>query len=129
MSDYISPKDFHSAGGTEDWRVIGDGACAYFPTSSLAKSVELVAAVANLPGVEAHKPDIDVRPDGVTFRLLTKDSDYYGMSQRDVEVGRHRGQRVRLCARACGQHVGERRRANLLGLERGRTARERHHDG
>src|SRR6188472_1958243 len=88
MSDYISPKDFHSAGGTEDWRVIGDGACAYFPTSSLAKSVELVAAVANLPGVEAHEPDIDVRPDGVTFRLLTKDSDYYGMSQRDVEVAR-----------------------------------------
>jgi 4a-hydroxytetrahydrobiopterin dehydratase len=88
MTDQISPKQFHNAGGTEDWRVIGDGACAYYPTSSLAESAQLVSAVASLPGLEAHKPDIDVRPDGVTLRLLTKDSDYYGMSQRDVEIAR-----------------------------------------
>ena len=88
MSDYISPKEFHNAGGTEDWRVIGDGACAYYQTSSLAQSAQLVGAVANLPGLEAHKPDIDVRPDGVTFRLLTMEAENYGMSQRDVDVAR-----------------------------------------
>jgi 4a-hydroxytetrahydrobiopterin dehydratase len=86
MSDYISPKEFHEAVGAHGWRVIGDGACAFYPTSSLAQSAGLVAAVADLPGVEHHKPDIDVRPDGVTFRLLTRDANYYGMSQRDVEV-------------------------------------------
>jgi 4a-hydroxytetrahydrobiopterin dehydratase len=47
-----------------------------------------VAAVSKLPGLEDHKPDIDVRPDGVTFRLLTKEADYYGMTQRDVDVAR-----------------------------------------
>jgi 4a-hydroxytetrahydrobiopterin dehydratase len=88
MDDKISPKQFHEAGGTEDWRVIGDGACAFYPTSSLAQSAQLVAAVSNLPGLEDHKPDIDVRPDGVTFRLLTKEADYYGMTQRDVDVAR-----------------------------------------
>ena len=88
MSDYISAKQFHHAGGTEDWRVIGDGACAYYPTTTLTQSARLVDAVALLPAAEAHKPDIDVRPDGVTFRLLTKEAEYYGMSQRDVEVAR-----------------------------------------
>src|SRR6478609_6498500 len=88
MTDKISPKQFHEAGGTEDWRVIGDGACAFFPTSSLAQSAQLVAAISNLPGIQDHLPDIDVRPDGVTARLLTKEADYYGMSQRDVDVAR-----------------------------------------
>jgi len=31
---------------------------------------------------------VDVRPDGVTVRLLTKANDYYGLSQRDVELAR-----------------------------------------
>jgi 4a-hydroxytetrahydrobiopterin dehydratase len=86
MTDYITPKQFHEASGTEDWRVIGDGACAFYATANLAQSAQLVDAIARLPGVDSHSPDIDVRPDGVTVRLLTKDSDYYGMSQRDVEV-------------------------------------------
>ena len=29
MTDGISPTQFHESGGVEDWRVIGDGACAY----------------------------------------------------------------------------------------------------
>ena len=40
------------------------------------------------PVSKDHRPDIDVRPDGVTVRLLTKSADYYGMSQRDVELAR-----------------------------------------
>src|SRR4029079_13435750 len=95
MTDSITPKHFHEAGGTEDWRVIGNGACAFFPTSSLAQSAQLVVAVTELPSIEEHMPDIDVRPDGVTFRLLTKERDYYGMSQRDVEVARSISQAAR----------------------------------
>jgi 4a-hydroxytetrahydrobiopterin dehydratase len=88
MTDQISPRQFHEAGGVEDWRVIGDGACAYFPTGSFAAGAQLVQAIGQLPGVEDHPPDVDLRRDGVTVRLLTYTDDYYGMSRRDVELAR-----------------------------------------
>ena len=88
MSDNISPKQFQEAGGTEDWRVIGDGACAFYPTSTFGQSAQLVAAVGKLPGLEDHKPDVDVRPDGVTFRVLSKSAEWYGMTTVDVDVAR-----------------------------------------
>ncbi len=28
MTDYISRKQFHDSEGVEDWRILGDGACA-----------------------------------------------------------------------------------------------------
>lgn len=82
MTDRISPKQFHESEGVEDWRVIGDGACAYFRTESLAASARLVQAISQVPGVEDHKPDVDLRHDGLTVRLITYTGDYYGMSQR-----------------------------------------------
>jgi 4a-hydroxytetrahydrobiopterin dehydratase len=88
MNDQISPKQFHESEGVEDWRVIGDGACAYFPTGSFAASARLVQAISQLPGVEEHPPDADVRLDGVTVRLITYTDDYYGMSRRDIELAR-----------------------------------------
>jgi len=88
MTDRINPKQFHESAGVEDWRVIGDGACAHFRTRSFAASAGLVQAISQLPGVEHHKPDVDLRPDGVTVRLITYTDDYYGMSQRDVEMAR-----------------------------------------
>jgi 4a-hydroxytetrahydrobiopterin dehydratase len=88
MTDGISPKQFHEAGGVEDWRVVGDGACAYFRTGSLAAGARLVRAISELPGVEDHAPDIDLRRDGVTVRLITYTDDYYGTSRRDVEAAR-----------------------------------------
>jgi 4a-hydroxytetrahydrobiopterin dehydratase len=86
MTDRITPTQFHEAEGAEDWRVVGDGACAFFRTSSFAAAARLVAAISALPGVDDHYPDVDLRPDGVTVRLLTKADDYYGMSRRDVEL-------------------------------------------
>jgi 4a-hydroxytetrahydrobiopterin dehydratase len=88
MTERISPKQFHEAEGAEDWRVVGDGACAYFRTGSFAAGSRLVNAISQLPGVEDHKPDVDVRPDGVTVRLITITDDYYGMSRRDLELAR-----------------------------------------
>jgi 4a-hydroxytetrahydrobiopterin dehydratase len=88
MTERRSPQQFHQSEGVEDWRVIGDGACAYFRTGSFAASARLVQAISQLPGVEDHKPDIDVRHDGVTVRLTTYTDDYYGMSQRDIEMAR-----------------------------------------
>jgi 4a-hydroxytetrahydrobiopterin dehydratase len=32
----IGPQQFHEAGGIEDWRVLGEGACAHRPARVLA---------------------------------------------------------------------------------------------
>jgi 4a-hydroxytetrahydrobiopterin dehydratase len=88
MTDRLSSKQFHESEGVEDWRVLGDGACAYFPTGSFAAGARLVQVISELPGVDDHHPDVDVRRDGVTVRLITITDDYYGMSPRDVELAR-----------------------------------------
>jgi 4a-hydroxytetrahydrobiopterin dehydratase len=88
MTDGISPTQFHESEGVDDWRVVGDGACAYFRTRSFAASARLVQVISELPGIEDHPPDCDLRPDGVTVRLITYTDDYYGMSPRDVEMPR-----------------------------------------
>lgn len=98
MTDHISPKQFHDSEGVDDWRVLGDGACAYFRTRSFAESARFVQAITELPGVDDHYPDVDVRHDGVTVRLVTTADDYYGMSKRDVEVARQ----ISAAARALG---------------------------
>src|SRR2546425_1985039 len=71
MTNKISPKQFHESDGVEDWRVVGDGACAYFRTGSFAASARLVQAISELPVVDDHHPDVDLRHDGVTVRLIT----------------------------------------------------------
>jgi len=98
MTDWISPQQFHESEGVADWRVVGDGACAYFRTGSFAASARLVQAIAQVPGVEDHAPNVDLRSDGVTVRLITYTDDYYGMSQRDVEMAR----RISAAARGLG---------------------------
>lgn len=84
----IRPQQFHETVGLGDWRVLGEGACAYFRTGSLTVGARLVQAISELPGVEAGHPDIDVRYDSVTVRLITITSDYYGLSERDVDLAR-----------------------------------------
>lgn len=97
--DHISPKDFYEASGVEDWRLVGsDGACAYFPTASLAMSARLVQAVGAIPDIDAHRVAIDVRNDGVTVSLITVETGYMGMSRRDVALARQ----VSAAARALG---------------------------
>ena len=89
MKDAISPKQFHSAEGVEDWRVLGgDGATAYFRTPSFATSAKLVQAISALAGVDDERPAVDVRHDGVTVRMITFTKDYAGMTQRHVELAR-----------------------------------------
>ncbi|GAB4144111.1 MAG: hypothetical protein Fur0021_00400 [Candidatus Promineifilaceae bacterium] len=88
MTSQISPKQFHESEGVEDWRVIGDGACAYFQTGSFTAGARLVQAISQLPGIADHPPDVDLRRDGVTVRLITYTDDYYGMSLRDIELAR-----------------------------------------
>jgi 4a-hydroxytetrahydrobiopterin dehydratase len=87
-TDTITPTQFREAEGAEDWRVLGDGANAFFGTRSFAESARLVHAISELPGVEDNKPDVDVRHDGVTVRFLTINEDYAGMTNRDLELAR-----------------------------------------
>jgi 4a-hydroxytetrahydrobiopterin dehydratase len=84
----ITAKAFGDADGTREWRVVENGACAFYRTTSFAAAAQLVDAVAAIPGIEAHPPKVDLRHDGVTVRLLTVSGDYYGMSDRDVELAR-----------------------------------------
>src|SRR5213592_3001298 len=88
MADGITPGQFRDSEGVEDWRVLGEGAFAFFRTGSFAAGARLVAAIGELTGLNDHQPDVDVRHDGVTVRLITISDDWYGMSTRDVELAR-----------------------------------------
>jgi 4a-hydroxytetrahydrobiopterin dehydratase len=94
----ISMRQFHEAAGVEDWRIVGEGACAFFRTGSFAAGARLVQAIGELPGLDDHQPDVDLRWDGVTVRLITVTDDWYGPSERDVELAR----RISAVARGLG---------------------------
>lgn len=68
MTEQITPRQFHEAGGVEDWRVLlfFDGACAHFNTGSFAAGVALVDAIGRLANAANHHPDVDLRTEGVT---------------------------------------------------------------
>ena len=84
----ITLREFREAEGVEDWRVLSEGACAFFPTRSLGDSAKLVEAISKLANIDDHHPAVDLRHDGVTVRPITVTDDYYGMSRRDVELAR-----------------------------------------
>jgi 4a-hydroxytetrahydrobiopterin dehydratase len=84
----ITARHFHEAEGTGDWRIVGEGACTHFRTGSFAASARLLHAISELPGVGNHPPDADLRSEGVIVRLITITPDYYGMSQRDLDLAR-----------------------------------------
>jgi 4a-hydroxytetrahydrobiopterin dehydratase len=88
MTDKVTPKQFQEAAGVEDWRVLGDGASAFFRTGSFAAGARLVRAISELPGIEDHRPDVDVRRGGVAVRLVTDTDVHHGMSRRDVDLAR-----------------------------------------
>src|SRR3989454_12180076 len=88
MTERITARQFYEADGVEDWCVVGEGACTYLRTGSFAAGDRLVHAISQLAGLEDHHPDLDLRSEGVTVRLITITHDYYGLSERDVELAR-----------------------------------------
>jgi 4a-hydroxytetrahydrobiopterin dehydratase len=86
--EWISPRQFHEAAGTQDWRAVGEGACAYFRTGSFEGGARLVQRISELAGLGDHHPDADLRHHGLTVRLITITPDCYGLSQHDVELAR-----------------------------------------
>ncbi len=88
MTDKISSTQFHETDGVEDWRVVSEGATAFFRTSSLAEGVGLAQRIAELDGLEDHGPAIDLRRDSVTLRLITLTDQYMGMTTGEIELAR-----------------------------------------
>ncbi|MEV8100074.1 VOC family protein [Kitasatospora sp. NPDC085879] len=84
----IRPRYFHESEGLQDWRVLGEGACAYFRTGSFAAGARFVQEIGDLAGLGADAPDVDLRPEGVTVRLITLTEDYYGLTGRHIELAR-----------------------------------------
>ena len=88
MDELTTPQQFEAAEGAADWRVLGDGACAFYATDSMAASARFVAAIAAIADVDDHPPAIDVRPGGVTVRLISITPEYAGMTDRDLGQAR-----------------------------------------
>lgn len=86
MSDSISPRDFRADPGTADWRVVGDGARAWFATGSFEAGAALVAAIASVAEKAGHHPDVDLRWSGVGVRLISHDVG--DISVRDLVLAR-----------------------------------------
>jgi 4a-hydroxytetrahydrobiopterin dehydratase len=87
-TERITGEQFLSLDGLEDWRPIfgGGWACAYFRTISFESGVALVERIGALATAAAHYPDIDLRPGGVTVRLLS--GVWEQLSTRDVDLAR-----------------------------------------
>lgn len=88
MPERITAAQFHAADGVADWRVLGEGAAAWFRTGSFAAGVRLVRAIADLPGLAGRQPDVDLRPHGVAVRLVTLTADHYGLTGADLALAR-----------------------------------------
>ena len=86
MTVRISPREFHEAGGVDDWRVVFGGAYAYFRTGSFRVGVALVSVIGDLADAANHHPDVDLRYPGVSVRLVTHEGG--GLSPRDGELAR-----------------------------------------
>jgi len=88
VPDRIGAAGFYASAGVEDWRVLWGGgyACAYFRAGSFGAGAGLVQAIGELAAAANHYPDVDLRPEGVTVRLLTRE--VQGVTGRDVDLAR-----------------------------------------
>src|SRR4029079_6237132 len=84
MSEPMKIRDFLEA--APDWRVLSEGACAFFRTQSLGQAAAFVEALAQVPTLNEHQYGIDIRKAGVTVRVVTMRDDYMGMTDTDVEL-------------------------------------------
>ena len=87
----------HAAEGAEAWRVLPEGACAFFASPSLAVSARFVGALSELVG-DRRAPDIDIRRDGVTVLVGAFKEEGYGLVGRDLEL-------VRAISRLAAEHA------------------------
>jgi 4a-hydroxytetrahydrobiopterin dehydratase len=87
MSDRIFARQFHAAEGAEAWRVLPEGAYAFFRTDSLNASARFIDAISELVS-EGDAPDVDIRGDGVTVLIRAFKGRDYGLVQTDLDLAR-----------------------------------------
>ena len=81
----MSARQFQDAEGTEDWRVLSQGASAWFAASSYAAGAALAHRVVEDCSAIGHVPDLDLRGTGVHVRTLSTQA---GLTGTDVELAR-----------------------------------------
>jgi 4a-hydroxytetrahydrobiopterin dehydratase len=87
MTDRVFSHQFHAAAGAEAWRVLPEGAYAFFRTDSFATSARFVDAISGLID-DGAAPAVDIRGDGVTVLLGAFKGESFGLVQRDLELAR-----------------------------------------
>jgi 4a-hydroxytetrahydrobiopterin dehydratase len=87
MTDRILSRQFHEAVDAEAWRVLPDGAYAFFRTDSFSTSARFVDAISRLVG-EHDEPDVDIRGDGVTVLIRAFKGRDLGLVQSDLDLAR-----------------------------------------
>ena len=90
MTDRILSRQFHAAKGAEAWRVLPDGAYAFFRTDSLIASARFVDAISRLVAAadEPYEPCIDIRGDGVTVLIRAFKGCDFGLVESDLDLAR-----------------------------------------
>jgi pterin-4a-carbinolamine dehydratase len=81
----LTARQFQDAEGTEEWRGLTDGACAWFAASSHPAGTALVERVVQRCATVGPIPDLDLRATGVHVRTLSTGA---GLTDTDVEVAR-----------------------------------------
>jgi 4a-hydroxytetrahydrobiopterin dehydratase len=87
MTERINSRQFHGAAGAEAWRLLPEGAYAFFRTESFAASVRFVDAISGLIR-GGDEPHVDIRGDGVTVLLRAFKKDGWGLVQTDLDLAR-----------------------------------------
>jgi 4a-hydroxytetrahydrobiopterin dehydratase len=87
IMDRIYSRQFHGAEGAAAWRVLPEGAYAFFRSDSFAASARFVEAISTLVG-EDDAPSVDIRRDGVTVLIGAFKVEGFGLVQRDLDLAR-----------------------------------------
>jgi 4a-hydroxytetrahydrobiopterin dehydratase len=87
VTNRVFSAQFHAADGAQAWRVLPEGAYAFFRTNSFAAAARFVDGVARLVAT-GRQPHIDLRPHGVTILLGAFKDEGYGLVQADLDLAR-----------------------------------------
>ncbi|GAA1536847.1 VOC family protein [Kribbella lupini] len=71
----VSAREFHAAGGVEDWRSLYHLVSAHFRTDSLSEGIALLEGIGRVVGTAEKQVRVDLRADGVTVSLGRRDVD------------------------------------------------------
>jgi 4a-hydroxytetrahydrobiopterin dehydratase len=120
---WVAPRQFHETEGLRDWRLVAGGAGAHFRTGSLVAGARLVQAIAEAGDREGLRPDVDLRPEGVTVRLPLLQPLDHGVSGGDVELARQISAAARELGLDADPSVVQTLQVSIDALDRPRVSR------